>query len=246
MGFYWCDSALEGRRLVPLEDVPAKSFRDFMEIRKIVLDHHWEITEGEFVTFKFQSRVDKDVFEAYFADDAATPVFALEILEHNVFRSDWGGECAKLFRKRDGCYVLQTHTEIWCGQRRKRSIEEPPPEERQSKKPRYLNMKLDVLRLSLFEWVLFDDAYVFNKRGKDFYVAEARQPQVHSKTYNVRIKRNLGGSETMTLEDGSEANMVCSTDGPYVVVLATGEKFVSTKYRSYVEARAAQGAAYGL
>ena len=70
---------------------------------------------------------------------------------------------------------------------------------------------------------------------------------VHSKTYNVRIKRTPGGSETMTLEDGSEANMsFCSTDRAYVVVLPTGEEFVFTKYRSYVEARAAQGAAYGL
>ena len=147
----------------------------------------------------------------------------------------------------DGCYVLQTHTEIWCGQRRKRSIEEPLPEERQPKKPRRMKMDLDVLLLSLFEWMRFDEAYVFNNRGKDFYVAEARQPQVHSKTYNVHIKRNLGGSETMTLEDGAEANMFfCNTDRAYVVVLPTGEEFVSTKYRSYVEARAAQGAAYGL
>ena len=237
---------MDGRRLVPLEDVPAKSFRDFMQIRQIVLDHRWGSAESKFATFKFQSRDDNDVFEAFLAEDAPTPLFVFEILEHNVFRSDKGGECAKLFRKCDGCYVLQTHTEIWCGQRRKRSIQEPLPEERETKKPRYLSMKPDVLQLSLFEWMLFNEAYVFNKRGKDFYVAEARQPQVHSKTYNVHIKRNLGGSETMTLEDGAEANMFCSTDGAYVVVLPTGEEFVSTKYRAYVEARAAQGAAYGL
>ena len=244
MGFQWCDCGLEGRRLVPLEDIPSKSYKDFMGIRQLVLDHRWEIAEGEFAVFKFQSFVDKDVFEAFSAHDATASLFALEILEHNVFRNDKGGELFKLFKKPDGPYVLQSQTQFWQGQRRKRST--PMPTDRQTKKPRYLNMKLDVLQLSLFEWKLFGEDYVFNKRGKNFYVAEARQPRVHSKTYNLRIERAPGGAETMTLEeDGSEAVML-HKDGSYVVVLPNGDEFVSTKARSYTEACAAQGAAYGL
>lgn len=51
------------------------------------------------------------------------------------------------------------------------------------------------LQLSLFEWQLFGEEYVFNKRGEDFYVAEEKQPKVHSNSYNLRIERTRGGSE---------------------------------------------------
>ena len=241
MGFYWCDCGLEGRRLVPLENVPADSFRDFVHIRKIVLDHRWEISRGEFVVFKFQSGVDNDVFEAYFNDDGATPLFSFEIVEHNLFRNDWGGDLAKLFRRGDGCYVLQTRNEVWTGHRRT-----PPPEEPQHKKPRYANMALDVLLLSLFEWKLGDIEYVWNKRGKNFYVAEARRPTMASKTYDVRIERTDAGSQVMIVKDTGAQAIMLRKDGCFAIVLPNGDEFVSTKYRSYIEARAAQGAAYGL
>ena len=99
--------------------------------------------------------------------------------------------------------------------------------------------------MTVSEWKLGGKEYVFNKQGKYRYAAEARQPRAGSKTHRVRIERGPDGSEITILEDGSEAIMF--RDGrSFVVALPTGEQFVSGKHRSYAEARAAQGAAYGL
>ena len=81
---------------------------------------------------------DQDVFEAHFTHEAAGgAAFNFEILEHNLFRSDWDGQCAKLFKKRSGDYVLQMPHELWVAHKRKRAaadrlLGEKRPKQRRS------------------------------------------------------------------------------------------------------------------
>ena len=124
-----------GQNLVleQLENVPDESYRHFMEIREIMLTYDWQVVNGAFVSFTFQSEDDADVFEAQFTHREGV-VFQFEILQHNLFRNDWDGQYAKLYKRGfDDRYVLQLLDELWVAHRRKRVAEDQSPCE---KRPR--------------------------------------------------------------------------------------------------------------
>ena len=119
MGFCWSEDADGSRHLERLERVPDRSYRDFIEIRHILVTYDWEVENGARVAFTYKSG--QDVFEGHFAHEAEREAaFHFEILEHNLFRSDWDGQTAKLF-KRGGDYVLQMPHELWVAHTRKRA-----------------------------------------------------------------------------------------------------------------------------
>ena len=125
-----------GRNLVleKLEGVPEESYRHWMEIREIILKHDWEVVKGALLSFTFNREGDRDVFEAHFTNEEGDAVFRFEIVEHNLFRNDWDGRYAKLYKRPwDDCYVLQLVEELWVGHRRKRGAEDHAPCE---KRPR--------------------------------------------------------------------------------------------------------------
>lgn len=125
-----------GRNLVleKLEGVPEESYRHWMEIREIILKHDWEVVKGALLSFTFNREGDRDVFEARFTNEEGDAVFRFEIVEHNLFRNDWDGRYAKLYKRPwDDCYVLQLVEELWVGHRRKRGAEDHAPCEKRPK-----------------------------------------------------------------------------------------------------------------
>ena len=128
-----------GRNLVleKLEGVPEESYRHWMEIREIILKYDWEVVNGAFLSFTFNEG-DRDVFEARFANEEGDAVFRFEIVERNLFRNDWDGRCAKLYKRPwDDRYVLQLLDELWVAHRRKRAAENQLPDANPSRQGRH-------------------------------------------------------------------------------------------------------------
>ena len=116
----------QNRVLEKLESLPDESYKHSMQIRDIMLKYDWQVVTGAFLSFTAKSEDDMDVFEAQFTHQEGVVVFQFEIVQHNLFRNDWDGQYAKLYKRGfDDRYVLRLFDdEVWVAHGRKRASED--------------------------------------------------------------------------------------------------------------------------